>query len=92
MPYVPPPQTVKGGGPPLPAVTPTCSKCGQPIYCGGPNCPNAPPTFGISGAQISALLPLGYDQVPMINAPYISCAVKAVSGPSAGFYVPGYGR
>jgi hypothetical protein len=41
---------------------------------------------------ISALLPLGYDGTSQISTVYISCAVKAVSGPSAGFYVPGYGR
>ncbi len=75
-----------GGGPPLPAVTPTCTVCGSAIYCGGPSCPNA--AVGVS----LPLLPLGYDGVPQISAAYISVAVKAVNGPSAGFYVPGYGR
>jgi hypothetical protein len=74
-------QTVKGGGPPLPAVNPTCSVCGQAVWCGGPNCPNNP----VSGG--AALLPLGYDAAPQVSTVFLSVATKAVNGPSAGFYV-----
>ncbi len=73
--------TVKGGGPPLPAVNPTCTVCGQPIWCGGPNCPNNP----VSGG--APLLPVGYDGVKQVATVFLSVATKAVNGPSAGFYV-----
>jgi hypothetical protein len=73
--------TIKGGGPPLAAVNPTCSVCGQAVWCGGPNCPNNP----VSGS--AALLPVGYDAVKQVATIFLSVPVKAVNGPSAGFYV-----
>lgn len=43
--------------PPVNAVTPVCTICGQAVFCGGPQCP-------------SSSLPLPPDGVPMVSEAY----------------------
>lgn len=51
-----------GPAPVLPAITPSCPRCGQVVFCGGPQCP-------------SASLPLAPDGVPMTQEVFSSVQV-----------------